>query len=51
MKKTIILALLALSLVACDEKDIDDPRVKDALNQAKLEVNTKEDAENDYEDN
>ena len=42
MKKTIILTLLALSLVACDEKDLDDPRIKDALNQKEVAENIEE---------
>lgn len=45
MKKTIILTLLALSLVACDEKDLDDPRVKDALNQKEVSENIEEEPE------
>lgn len=49
MKKTIILTLLALSLVACQEKDLDDSRVKDALNQEEVAENSEEDNENDYE--
>lgn len=49
MKKTIILTLLALSLVACDEKDLDDPRIKDALNQKEVSENIEaEDNQNDY---
>lgn len=43
MKRALIITLLALGLVACDKKDLDDPRVKEALNQAKLEVNTEDD--------
>lgn len=42
MKRALIITLLALGLVACDKKDLDDPRVKEALNQAKLEVNTED---------
>ena len=49
MKKIIILTLLALSLVACDEKDLDDPRIKDALNQKEVSENIEsEDNQNDY---
>ena len=51
MKKILILTLLALGLVACEGKDLDDPRVKDALNQAKLDVNTEDDQASDEEDN
>lgn len=43
MKRALIITLLALGLVACDKKDLDDPRVKEALNQAKLEVNAEDD--------
>lgn len=50
MKKILILTLLALGLVACEGKDLDDPRVKDALNQAKLDVNTEDDQASDEED-
>lgn len=49
MKKTIILTLLALSLVACEGKDLDDPRVKDALNQKEVAENIEEDTQKDYE--
>lgn len=50
MKRALIITLLALGLVACDKKDLDDPRVKEALNQAKLEVNTEDDSVSDEED-
>ena len=49
MKRALIITLLALGLVACDKKDLDDPRVKEALNQAKLEVNTEDDSVSDEE--
>ena len=52
MKKTIILTLLALSLVACEEKDLDDPRVKDALNEKEVAENieeAEEESQKDYE--
>lgn len=50
MKKTIILALLALSLVACDEKDLNDPRIKEALNQKEVAENIEEPEEENQAD-
>lgn len=50
MKKTIILTLLALSLVACDEKDLDDPRVKDALNEKQVSENVEEKPEEEIKE-
>ena len=44
MKKTIILTLIALSLVACEGKDLDDPRVKDALNQKEIAENIEDES-------
>lgn len=51
MKRALVITLLALGLVACDKKDLDDPRVKEALNQAKLEVNTEDDSVSNEEEN
>ncbi len=50
MKKTMVFTLLVLSLVACEGKDLDDPRVKDALNQKEISENVKENQENDQKD-
>ena len=47
MKKTMVLTLLALSLVACEGKDLDDPRVKDALNQKEIGENIDQENEED----
>ncbi|WP_311491614.1 hypothetical protein [uncultured Anaerococcus sp.] len=50
MKRALVITLLALGLVACDKKDLDDPRVKEALNQAKLDVNTEDDSVSNEEE-
>lgn len=54
MKKTIMLTLLALSLVACQGKDLNDPSVKDTLKQKETAENIEENQDNyqndaDYE--
>lgn len=45
MKKTLILAMLALSLVACDQKNTDELKATEAQKQEEISENTQEDSE------